>query len=55
MKQKIACYLAVCLVSVGFLALFPTAAAQPYEGSVSVGDGDNPPVMSYRCWCSPSV
>jgi hypothetical protein len=30
-------------VSVGFAALLPTATAQPYGGSVSLGDSSNPP------------
>jgi hypothetical protein len=39
MNRKIALFLALSLVSVGLVALFPTAAAQPYGGSVSIGDG----------------
>jgi hypothetical protein len=41
MNQKIACYLVLCLVSAGIIALFPTAAAQPYGGSVTISDGTN--------------
>jgi hypothetical protein len=32
-------------VSVGFAALLPTATAQPYGGSVSIGDNSNPPIL----------
>jgi hypothetical protein len=43
MNQKIALFLALSLVSVGLVTLLPTAAAQPYGGSVVTGDGSDPP------------
>ena len=43
MNRKISLFLALCLVSVGMMTLFPTTAAQPYGGSVVTGDGSNPP------------
>jgi hypothetical protein len=45
MNRKIALFLALCLVSTGLITLFPTAAAQPYGGSVTTGDGSNPPTL----------
>lgn len=43
MNKKIVCFLALSLVSMGFLAMLPTATAQTYGGSVLTGDGNNPP------------
>jgi hypothetical protein len=38
MNKKIACFLALSIVSMGFLAMLPTATAQTYGGSVYTGD-----------------
>ncbi len=43
MNEKIVCFFAVCVLSLGLITVTPTGMAQTYGGSVLTGDDSNPP------------